>query len=333
MKRDGSKVALAWLVGVVSTVATVPAWAACALPVGSLHWSWPQDGDVEVPPSRYVQLIAAGQVIEVRLQGQVLQARPEGWVANLQPSTDYVLEVDLNDGPDWVSGSPVTTATVSFSTGTGPLPLLPDSPLEAGTLYNAPYYFGANDGTLSAACYADLLARDCMDTGPGRIFVLDDYQLPAGGWPRAALRFETEFTRGTPSASARRIVPAGDCDPVVAMSSVVQPDQHGGACVRARVLAPDGTASPWSAPACDWVTTDAPIEEADVGLDVPDLAVDPSDVAADGSTTPDAATAPERTSDGCNVQVGAVPTAWWVVLGLGLAVRGRRGNGQPRTRR
>lgn len=137
-----------------------PVAASCASGATRVLWTYPSDGDTDVPTDAVVLLIATGPVSGSRmatLNGTAVRAASEGLypLAMLDPDTEYTFRLE---SPADVS--PVPPATViHFRTGS-------HAAADAGTPRVVSSSTSEETPAMSELCNAVYLAGECFDTPP-----------------------------------------------------------------------------------------------------------------------------------------------------------------------
>jgi MYXO-CTERM domain-containing protein len=141
------------------------AWGSCAPQPAKIVWSYPADGDTDVPTNaRFLHVLAlSGHTVRaIELDGRALPRRqadegpPFGQELPLEPGRDYTLTVQLHHEAGLI---PEVALTVRFRTGAGPAP----SDLPPRLTINRATALGSRE--LSAQCTEVWRAMDCFDTG------------------------------------------------------------------------------------------------------------------------------------------------------------------------
>jgi hypothetical protein len=154
----------------VGLLAAKPARASCAAPAPAIVWSYPADGQTDVPTNARVFVLpnlgAFGA--EVTFNGQSADKPIEddrfGYAPQLEPYTRYVVGVS--------SDPTLPPVTFSFTTGAGPGPDDPPPPLSISGVTQTPVR------ALSPLCAQAVAAMDCFDTGQSTHVVFETTAQP-----------------------------------------------------------------------------------------------------------------------------------------------------------
>ena len=159
---------------VVLTPAT--ATAKCTVPALALLWSYPANGDINVPTNAVLWALGnSWSVPSVTLDGMpivVPVAGPRGIpLGPLAPQHDYVVRLDYGSSWPFDAGSP-TVFEIRFRTGDGPVTQLPAVPVSGVQ----------RTGYAQATCPEVINAQACFDTGQDTLFTFDVTEASAIGW-------------------------------------------------------------------------------------------------------------------------------------------------------
>jgi hypothetical protein len=167
--------------------------ASCAQPAPDVQWTYPADGDQDVPTDAVFWIVGTSWSEKVTLDGAALAGSSISFGAQhyipsaMQPNTDHVLRIAFTA----VSGAatdPKTVFEIAFHTSTGPgtAPLAPSA---------ASYTTSAGFPT-THRCVKIISGQDCFDTGQNTLstfsvtgdaiawLVQSDYLGQSTVWPR-----------------------------------------------------------------------------------------------------------------------------------------------------
>jgi hypothetical protein len=130
------------------------AYGSCAAPAPMIIWSYPADGQTDVPTNAGIFFLttlgAAAGGATINGSALAIEGGHFGYRPPLTPQTDYVVAV----GP--ASAAPIQ---LRFTTGAGPQPVPPP------TVPTVTRVTASHDRALSDDCRAAWNAMDCFDTG------------------------------------------------------------------------------------------------------------------------------------------------------------------------
>lgn len=309
---------LAW------SVAREPAHASCAAPPPKVLWTYPADGDRDVPIDSVLWVIsnAWGAPSLATLNGKPLDAMQSDGVfdavsfapGTLQPDTSYVLHLEYSSWAADLDAGDSPAYDVAFQTGSS-RSKAPPKPFVAG--------YRASSGLDAMHPCADVIAaQDCFDQGQNTLLAFDVVGDGALAW----------LVNG--ELTGRTLWPQRCGDPALFTD---QRFDYG--CVDVQTLGVGGKLSDKATfcipalPAPDagvrgGATRDGGTQlEKDAGRPVPPAS-------APGGATSDAGAAPLyrdkviKDEDGCNASGAGTARAWlWPLLALCmLARRARRGH-------
>lgn len=197
---------------------TSPVQAKCRMPPIELLWSYPADGDVDVPTNAVFwslnkywyanpTLTLNGVSVATTPREANATSAPGTPLGSLAPQHDYVLRLEFPQ-PALAGGGTAQPIEIAFRTGDGPAERLP--PL--GVLGDRQTPDGPNfqRAFRDAECSAEIEAQDCFDTGPNVLIHFDVEEPRAVGfvvdgalWP-ARCGHPALYRRYFPSAAAGR---------------------------------------------------------------------------------------------------------------------------------
>jgi len=150
---------------------TLPAAAeaSCVAPDFEVVWSYPAQGQTNVPTNaQVVVLTTQWSSVEAQLDGATLVQEAEGFrfaTPVLAANTEHTLVLTPNN---FSGGAPVT---LTFRTGAGPMASKPPAAEPGQTVESG-------ERTLDAVCSRALAAGDCYDTGQDEYLTLRTTHLP-----------------------------------------------------------------------------------------------------------------------------------------------------------
>jgi len=152
------------------------ATASCKEPALALLWSYPANGDTNVPTNALLwALSSTWRVPSVTLDGAPLTVPGEGVgsvsLGALAPQHDYVLRLEYMSA--WQVDAGSSSFEIRFRTGDGPATKLPAVPV-AGVQRASGYD--------QSPCPDVVRAQDCFDTGQDTLFTFDVSDPRAIGW-------------------------------------------------------------------------------------------------------------------------------------------------------
>jgi hypothetical protein len=153
---------LSILIGVSSLWGAV-ARASCAAPEPKIVWSYPADGDTDIPTNAHIFVLtslgAASSAQPILVNGQAASQASDGTYGLapvMQPFTDYVITVPIATPTGTTTG-----LTFGFKTGSGAI----DGPVQPSPFKVDRVVTRTGMPTLSPACQDAVAAMDCFDTG------------------------------------------------------------------------------------------------------------------------------------------------------------------------
>jgi hypothetical protein len=279
--------------------------ADCASPEPAIVWSYPAQGDTDVPTNVDLWVLPSGWggPPSVSRNGVVLAPLRMGYgydAGELAPNTAYTFQVQLDN-----YGDPGAVFELTFTTGNGPA--APDPGAAPGDVVTSSSF----ERALADSCKAALGTQDCFDTGQdtyyqftpagsakGWILVSDSAYRPIAIWPgecEAPTLFRSSFS--APCATLYGIDASGE----------LHPGQH--VCTEAATPVPDSNSRETDEP-----PPSAPVRPPDG---------EPS-AAANENPSPSANLAQSRTDGGCSISRPRPTTALAAAtLGLSLAALAR----------
>lgn len=172
--------AISLLAAFTLSLAASEANAKCIREDPALKWSFPADGDTDVPTNAAFWAIANDPLVRLRVEGAGSASPGEhAWSfvpPPLEPDTDYTLVVEM--GAD-----AAVVERLAFRTGPGPVDELPEPPVVLG-------HASGEEQVPAPACSGVVRDDDCFDTGQVPVVLeMEDspllwlYNDGEGAWP------------------------------------------------------------------------------------------------------------------------------------------------------
>jgi uncharacterized protein (TIGR03382 family) len=290
----------------VSLYGVPPVLAKCVAPRAELLWSYPADGDTDVPTNAvfwaldtrwYAEPVASLNGVLLPAGGEAGDAieRPLG---ELEPNRDYVLRLDYRTRDD----EDAPFYEIAFRTGAGRAERL-RAPAVAGDQQTVESKNSPWSALGSAECGAEISAQHCFDTSPNTLIRLKADEPRAIGWRVGGMLWPVRC--GLPSLYEfqRRSV--------------------GEACYDIRVLGPGGLASE-STRYCTKLRVDD--SSTTTATDERGTEHDAGDGAAEHGEDQSGARAHDTPANGCNASSASpsgIHACWLLMLAFVRLVRQR----------
>jgi hypothetical protein len=143
---------------VIAVAAAAPreAWASCVAPEPRIVWSYPADGETEVPLNARIFIVTnvlSPQIVTINGDPLVLEPDKVGYGAKLAPNTDYIVTLEPS--------SPFPPKLLTFKFTTGATAVAPEIPSVPGVSRIT----AKHERAFTPQCQAAWEAMDCFDTG------------------------------------------------------------------------------------------------------------------------------------------------------------------------